>query len=40
MSEDSSHKRMDNCILKMINVDPNKRHSSLWDLITDLDMMK
>jgi hypothetical protein len=24
----------------MINVDPGKRHSSVWDLITDLDMMK
>lgn len=31
---------LDSCILKMINVDPNKRHSSVWDLITDLDMMK
>jgi hypothetical protein len=31
---------MDNCILKMINIDPNKRHSSIWDLVTDLDKMK
>lgn len=31
---------LDNCILKMINVDPIKRHSSVWDLITDLDKMK
>jgi serine/threonine-protein kinase len=31
---------LDNCILKMINIDPAKRYSSIWDLITDLDMMK
>jgi serine/threonine-protein kinase len=31
---------LDNCILKMINVDPKKRHRSVWDLITDFDMMK
>lgn len=31
---------LDNCILKMINIDPNKRHSSVWDLMTDLDKMK
>ena len=31
---------LDNCILKMINIDPNKRHSSIWDLVTDLDKMK
>ena len=31
---------LDNCILKMINVNPNKRHNSVWDLITDLDIMK
>jgi serine/threonine protein kinase len=31
---------LDNCILKMINVDPKKRHSSVWDLITDFDMLK
>ena len=28
------------CILKMINVNPDKRHNSVWDLITDLDIMK
>lgn len=33
-------RELDNCILKMINVDPSKRHSSVWDLMTDLDMMK
>lgn len=33
-------RELDNCIIKMINVDPGKRHSSVWDLITDLDMMK
>jgi serine/threonine protein kinase len=32
--------QLDACILKMINVDPNKRQSSVWDLITDLDMMR
>ena len=31
---------LDKCILKMINVDPNKIHSSIWDIITDLDKMK
>ena len=31
---------LDNCILKMINVNPNKRHNSVWDLIADLDIMK
>jgi serine/threonine protein kinase len=32
--------QLDACILKMINVDPNERQSSVWDLITDLDMMR
>lgn len=32
--------QLDVCILKMIQVDPDKRQNSVWDLITELDMMK
>ena len=32
--------QLDACILKMIQVDPDKRQNSVWDLITELDMMK
>jgi serine/threonine protein kinase len=31
---------LDACILKMIQVDPDNRQNSVWDLITDLDMMR
>ena len=33
-------KQLDACILKMIEVDPAMRQSSIWDLITDLDMLR
>jgi serine/threonine protein kinase len=33
-------KQLDVCILKMIEVDPAMRQSSIWDLITDLDMLR
>lgn len=32
--------QLDACILKMIEVDPDNRQNSVWDLITDLDMMR
>ncbi len=32
--------QLDACILKMIQVDPDKRQNSVWDLITELDMMR
>jgi serine/threonine protein kinase len=32
--------QLDACILKMIQVDPDKRQNSIWDLITELDMMR
>jgi eukaryotic-like serine/threonine-protein kinase len=32
--------QLDACILKMIEVDPEKRQNSVWDLITDLDMLR
>jgi serine/threonine protein kinase len=32
--------QLDACILKMIQVDPQKRQNSVWDLITDLDMLR
>lgn len=32
--------QLDTCILKMIQVDPDKRQNSVWDLITELDMMR
>ncbi|HZD34616.1 MAG TPA: serine/threonine-protein kinase [Nitrososphaeraceae archaeon] len=32
--------KLDACILKMIEVDPQNRQSSVWDLITDLDMLR
>lgn len=32
--------QLDSCILKMIQVDPSKRQNSVWDLITDLDMLR
>ncbi len=32
--------QLDACILKMIEIDPEKRQNSVWDLITDLDMLR
>ncbi|MGB7665419.1 MAG: serine/threonine-protein kinase [Nitrososphaeraceae archaeon] len=32
--------QLDACILKMIQVDPDKRQNSVWDLITELDIMR
>ena len=32
--------QLDACILKMIEVDPDKRQNSIWDLITELDMLR
>ena len=32
--------QLDACILKMIEVDPQKRQRTVWDLITDLDMLR
>jgi serine/threonine protein kinase len=32
--------QLDACILKMIEVDPQNRQNSVWDLITDLDMLR
>ena len=32
--------QLDSCILKMIRIDPRKRQNSVWDLITDLDMLR
>ena len=32
--------QLDSCILKMIEVDPQNRQNSVWDLITDLDLLR
>jgi serine/threonine protein kinase len=32
--------QLDNCILRMIQIDPNKRQNSVWELMTEFDMMR